>query len=270
MEYLAVGHVTRDLVEGGSVPGGSSYYSALCASALGMSAGIWTGLGPGYEHMEALGGVELLVEPSDDTTTFENIYQDGVRLQYVRGRAKPLDPRSIQEQALAGVRIVHLCPVIQEVELALAARFEARLVGIGVQGWIRRVDSRGRVHPRRWEGFEEWLGYVDLAVLSDVEAEQQPDLVPRLIERVPLVAVTEGAKGSTLFVRGRAHHVDAAPAREVDPTGAGDVYTAAMLVALARGRPPLDAARFASEVAARIVEGRGGERFGEISGAMVP
>jgi 1D-myo-inositol 3-kinase len=46
-------------------------------------------------------------------------------------------------------------------------------------------------------------------------------------------------------------------ASERDPTGAGDVFGAALTVGLWRGSSPMDAAREAAYAAARAVEGPG-------------
>jgi sugar/nucleoside kinase (ribokinase family) len=71
------------------------------------------------------------------------------------------------------------------------------------------------------------------------------------------VALTRGAQGSTLFVRGVPHHIPAFPAIERDPTGAGDVFAATLFSRLRETGDPFEAARFASYVAARSVEGAG-------------
>jgi len=49
------------------------------------------------------------------------------------------------------------------------------------------------------------------------------------------------------------------PARLVDPTGAGDVFAAAFFIRLSQTRDPWEAARFATQVAARSVTRRGME-----------
>ena len=77
------------------------------------------------------------------------------------------------------------------------------------------------------------------------------------------------------MLRGRTRRVGAYPTREVDPTGAGDVFAAAMLLALSRGADPVDAARHGAAAASVVVEGVGGEalpRVGEAPGraARVP
>jgi sugar/nucleoside kinase (ribokinase family) len=71
------------------------------------------------------------------------------------------------------------------------------------------------------------------------------------------VAVTRGARGSTLYIAGEPHQIDALPAVERDPTGAGDVFAAALLVRLRETGDPLQAASFASAVAACAIEGPG-------------
>lgn len=268
MEYLAVGHVTHDVYPGGTMPGGSAYYSAVTARALGICPVLWTALGSRFAHRDALEGIEVLDLPCKATTTFENRYEGGRRQQRVSGVASRLGRANLPANLLSA-KVVHLCPVMDEVELAMAAAFPEAIVGIGVQGWVRRLGPGGLVEPKRWERVEPWLAHVDLAVLSELEAGLQDDLVQMLCDHVPMVALTHGERGSTLYLRGKAHFVDAVKVKEVDPTGAGDVYTAAMLVRLAAGDAPLTAARFASEAAAAIVEAPGASGAAGIGGLVL-
>jgi sugar/nucleoside kinase (ribokinase family) len=60
-----------------------------------------------------------------------------------------------------------------------------------------------------------------------------------------------------VFVDGECHEVPPRPTDEVDPTGAGDVFTAAFLVRMEETRDPLMAARFANAVASFSVEQAG-------------
>ena len=72
--------------------------------------------------------------------------------------------------------------------------------------------------------------------------------------RVPRVVVTDGPRGARLW---RDHqdvaHVPAFAVPEADPTGAGDTFAAAFLIALWRGRDPLDAMRYAHAAASYVV-----------------
>ncbi len=65
-----------------------------------------------------------------------------------------------------------------------------------------------------------------------------------------VVAVTRGELGSRFLVDGTLHTVDAFDVAARDTNGAGDVFHGAYALALAEGAGALDAARFASAVAA--------------------
>lgn len=75
--------------------------------------------------------------------------------------------------------------------------------------------------------------------------------------RVPLLVATDGRDGATLFERGTATRFSAYPATEVDPTGAGDVFAAALLAHLYQHRDPHAAMDFANCVASLSVESPG-------------
>ena len=74
---------------------------------------------------------------------------------------------------------------------------------------------------------------------------------------VPLLIVPNGRRGSTLYSQGGCTNIDSVEAKQVDPTGAGDVFASSFI---AKYRDILDyenAARFASLVAGMSVEGYG-------------
>jgi len=71
------------------------------------------------------------------------------------------------------------------------------------------------------------------------------------------VAITRGAQGSTLLLAGDRLDVPAAPAHEIDPTGAGDVFGVVLTLHLGAGASPHQAATIAATAAARVVEGTG-------------
>jgi ribokinase len=70
---------------------------------------------------------------------------------------------------------------------------------------------------------------------------------------VGIVVVTMGAAGALLLDDDGATHIPAVRVEAVDPTGAGDSFTAALAVALAEGLSLREAARKASVVAALTV-----------------
>ena len=89
-------------------------------------------------------------------------------------------------------------------------------------------------------GLINWYGRDDMesALRAAVEAGAE------------VAGVTRGEKGATLLIDGALHHVPAVPVQVVDTLGAGDVFHGAYALALAEGKPVLDAARFASAAAA--------------------
>ncbi|MFQ5407918.1 MAG: carbohydrate kinase family protein, partial [Anaerolineales bacterium] len=65
-----------------------------------------------------------------------------------------------------------------------------------------------------------------------------------------LLFVTRGERGARVLVGDSVLDVEAAPALEIDPTGAGDTFCGATLAHLARGEQPVAAAREAVKFAA--------------------
>ena len=84
--------------------------------------------------------------------------------------------------------------------------------------------------------------------------------VPALWRFCDKVIVTLGADGSLVATDGEVHHIPAVAVQAVDTTGAGDSYVAAFVSALNDKAPPLEAARFAGEVAAVATTGVGAQR----------
>ncbi len=72
------------------------------------------------------------------------------------------------------------------------------------------------------------------------------------------MALTRGAKGVTLLSEGEKIKLPAAQIRkEIDSTGAGDVFGVIFGIELHAGKDIVDAARIAMWAAARVVEGPG-------------
>jgi predicted nicotinamide N-methyase/sugar/nucleoside kinase (ribokinase family) len=280
---LVCGHATLDAAGRGLVPGGSVLYAARALAALGADVRAFTAAGPELPA-DALaappgapGGVEAQVEPARATTRFENAYDgEGRRTQRLLAAAPPLDAARLP----AGWReadVLFLAPVAGEIDPGAFLRaVRARVVGLGVQGLVRAAGPGGAVSPRRWTPGAADLAGVTAAFVGEDEAQGQPDLAGLLAATVPIVVLTRGARGCEVVERGRTRRVGAHPARAVvDPTGAGDVFAAAFLLALARGADPVEAARLGAGAASIAVEGLGAEtlhRLGEAPGraARVP
>lgn len=254
---LVCGHVTLDRAPEGLRPGGSVTYAGLAWRALGARVRVLTAAGPDFPA-EALGGLEVLPVPSPRTTVFENRHAaDGSRTQRVEAAAVRLDPAQLPP-AWREADVLHLAPVLGELDVAaFRAAVRARLVGLGMQGLVRVVAPGGAVTQPPLALDPAALRGVDVAFLGDDDLAGQGDLVARIAAIVPLVVLTHGARGCEVLDGGRSRWVGIHPAHEVDPTGAGDVFAAGFLLALARGASPLEAARLGAAAGSIAVEGRG-------------
>lgn len=253
MDFLTIGHVTLDRRNGTFTPGGTVTFAALTALKLGYKPAVLTRAGDDFPVEEALPGVEVHRLPSPVTTTFRNIYLDGHRIQYVDAVADPIPAEAVPAE-WRDAPMVLLGAVAAELDPNIASIFPQSLVGVVPQGLGRQWDEDGRVHSRRWQNPAPMQPYTDLLVFSSEDFGGDSEAHRELIQMFPLVVVTLSAQGCIVYQNGIATPVPPRPAREVDPTGAGDVFTAAMLIRLYETGDPLQAAYFANVVASFAIE----------------
>ncbi len=249
-DLLAIGHVARDLVGDRAVPGGAVTYASHTARALGLTAAIVTSARPG--DLEPMPGVAAHVVPSAATTTFRNTYRDGRRIQTIEAVAGPIGPGDVPTEWRDAPHVL-IGPLAGEIDPAVARLFPGSVVVAALQGWLRQWDSAGIVTPKTWDG-RDVLPHVDAAVVS-AEDTADPAAIDRWAELASVLIVTLGDRGARLHADGAWHDIPPFPAREVDPTGAGDVFAAAYAVSFRQARDPIQAARFASAAASLSVRG---------------
>jgi sugar/nucleoside kinase (ribokinase family) len=259
--------VTHDRFGEEILPGGCAYYAARTLQALGAVSRLVTAVGTDFACEDAIGGLETLAVRQGKTTVFTNLYPDsGPRVQYVEALAPPVVPGQLPGE-WTRPDVLFLGPVLDEVDIvAFKEATSAGLVAIGVQGYIRAADpvdehGRRKVVPRKWSPSSAGLAGVDVACLSDEDLIGQGDLLQRLRDEVRIVALTHERKGCDIMEGGRKTWVGIHPAREADPTGAGDCFAAGFLFGLAGGQDPAEAARLGAACASIIIEGVGGESF---------
>jgi sugar/nucleoside kinase (ribokinase family) len=80
--------------------------------------------------------------------------------------------------------------------------------------------------------------------------------IERWAATAPLLVVTQGRQGCTVYVEGQAQRVPTSPVVEVESTGAGDIFAAAFFTRLRATGDALAAAQFANCIAARSVTRR--------------
>ena len=252
-DFLTVGHASKDVLpDGGYRIGGTVTYASVTAARLGRRPAVLTRAASDLPVADSLPGVQVRHLPSPATTTFENVYGPAGRQQIVHAVADPLRCSDVPEE-WKDVPIVLLGPLAQEIQPDMVGCFRG-LVGAIPQGWMRQWDERGHVTSRPWASAARVLPGVRVLVLS--EEDLGGDLTPlhEYVALCPIVVLTSGWQGASVFVGGRRHEVPPRPTHQVDPTGAGDVFTAAFLIRLEETGAPLDAARFANVVASFSVE----------------
>lgn len=264
---LVVGHVTHDRYGDDIVAGGCAYYGARTHHALGAEVRLVTTVGEDFAADRELAALDARVHRAGATTTFTNHYgPDGRRVQHA-GATAPAITLAQLPATWRACDVLHLAPVMGELDLVgWLGAVDARLVVIGVQGWVKGAVGADVVQ-RPWAVDAEVLAGVDVACVGDEDLRAQGDLLERLIATVPIVAFTHGRAGCELIVRGHATTIGVHPAREVDPTGAGDTFAAALASGLACGAAPIAAAQLAAAAASIVVEARGGEALGRVAEA---
>lgn len=256
LDYLVIGHVTKDLFNGGYKIGGTATYSAMTARRLGQSVGIVTSKGSDIDLGQLPSDIHISTCPSETSTTFENLYHDGHRQQHLWSQASLLTGSHIPPEWTKS-RIVHLGPIAQEVDQRLAGHFPGALLGITPQGWMRRWDNEGRVYPEVWTPSNDLLRRADAVILSREDVGGDMQSVRHYAARTRLLVLTAGWQGATVYHRGQVRSFPAPPMQELDPTGAGDIFATVFLVTLHKTSDPWLAAQFANCVASHSVERRG-------------
>jgi sugar/nucleoside kinase (ribokinase family) len=255
LDYLVIGHLARDLTPQGVQVGGTVAYAALTARALGLRAGIVTAAAPDLP-LEPLNGIPILSFESKATTTYENIYSATGRTQYLRARADRIELERVPP-AWRSASIIHIAPIADEVAPLLPHGFTPALLGLTPQGWMRQWDSNGLVTPRMWENAAPALAAAGAVVLSREDVNNDDLLIEHLAEQTQILVVTEGEAGAVLYWHGDRRRFRAPRVREVDATGAGDIFAAAFFIRYLHTRDPWEATRFATLLASHSVERAG-------------
>jgi hypothetical protein len=255
VDYLVIGHITQDVVPGGLRLGGTVSYAALTAKALGMRVGIVTAYNPGL-NLEILNGISIMAKDSAQTSTFENIATPEGRIQILHHRACEISASQIPEN-WKKAPIVHLGPVVQELDNDIIHAFPNSFIGITPQGWLRRWDSQGHVSLQIWEDANKTLPFASAVVMSIEDVQNDETQVEKFLSFSRVLVVTEGAAGARLYWNGDMRYFKPPKKQEIDPVGAGDIFATAFFIRLQQTHDPWEAARFATQLAANSVTRKG-------------
>jgi hypothetical protein len=187
----------------------------------------------------------------DQLPRFE-IAHDGGATSYLGtffGAESSLAPESLPDD-LSAYDIVHVVPlgdVHRQHAFVRASRARgARIVSAGT--YVRSVLSAP-------DAVRQVMDEADVFFMNSSEAEALfGSLASARTAAGKLLLVTLGPNGAHVIQGGHVTEVPPVPARQVDPTGAGDCFCGAVLAGLAGRRHPVMAARSAVPLAAAMIE----------------
>ncbi|MCY3575022.1 MAG: PfkB family carbohydrate kinase [Chloroflexi bacterium] len=234
IDILTIGHLTVDLVPGGRMLGGTVAYAAPTYAAFGHRVGVLTSAAynePLLEHLLLHGEVVSL--PAERSLTYENVYSEAGRQQFVRATARQLRYGHVPV-AWLDAPYLHMGPLAAELDpRELASNFPNALKMLTLQGMLRGWDANGLVKFRRWFDADA-LRQIDLVVYSEEDIRQYPQLTDELRRICQHVVVTNGRDGGTHYHAGGEMRYASLEVTARDLTGAGDVFAAALLGSLQR------------------------------------
>jgi sugar/nucleoside kinase (ribokinase family) len=250
-----LGNLSRDLKPGAPpVVGGGAYHGARALQRLRVPARIVTRCAAA-DRAALLPSLVRLGTPTryvrgESTATFGISYEGDVRTMLVEGLGDAWSPADVPE--LPAGRWAHVAPLSRhEFPLeTIAALAKRRRVSFDGQGLVRKPE----LGPLQLDDdFDRAiLEHIWVLKLADEEAAVVGD--PHALG-VREVVVTHGSRGSTVYVGGQSVDVPA-HAIDTDPTGAGDAFAVAYVVARNTGSDAVGAARRATAVVAALLRGR--------------
>ncbi len=276
---LVVGAASRDVVPDdprGWRLGGAVTYASLALARLGLEVRALVGVDEVASRSRELdllraAGVVVTLAELESGPVFDNV------LHRCLATSDRVPLAALPREWAAGFHSILFAPVAGELgdEWAqLAAGEPGPIVALGWQGLLRSLAA-GDVVRTSPPASSPLVRAARLAVVSrdDVAPGTQPGALVSLLHPGATLAWTEGDAGGLVLTRGETGEIQPArryPAipsdRVIDPTGAGDVFLAAMLAVrlqpslakgLARSGGPGAAVRFAAAAASLVVEAPG-------------
>lgn len=266
LDLLIVGNVTRDEVSPNRkhALGGTAAFAARAASCIGVRCAVVTAAPTDFTLLDPLAadpGVQMHRVPCDKETAFGLQYTAAGRRLDLLSQAPHLQADDVP-RAWRALPCAYVAPIMGECSREMVESLGSRCVVICAQGWLRAVASDGEVVPALGPEMLTPPRNATAIVLSELDHPDSDALAMALAKQGPIVAVTRSKKGVSLYTPERLD-IAAAPAVEVDPTGAGDVFGLVFALRLASGFDCVQAAREAVAAAACVVEGPG---LGNLSG----
>ena len=254
-EVVVAGHYCHDVLVGENGQrrelGGSAAYASAVLRSAAVDFAVVANVGDDFLYAGRVPAPRVVAGAW--TTSFVDDYRGAERIQTLHAAAPPLLPDDLVEPCRIGLAV----PIAAELPAPTLLRMRdlSNLLLADAQGFVRSTDAAGRVvHTAPVPELLDALERVDYLKIGRGEAQVLD--IERLRRRCT-VLLTDGARGCTIVSAAGEQHVPAFPARQIDPTGAGDCFLAGFAIGLLRGYAAPRAARLGNWCGARAVEAVG-------------
>jgi sugar/nucleoside kinase (ribokinase family) len=271
LDLVVVGGLTVDrFADGSATAGGAVLHIARAVAPRGIQLGIVTTAGDEPEAQAGLAELRQLAAWVDATSSEASITFGHTETSAARELALLRQGGTVSMTANAGARAVLFAPVSNEIPTEIVAAGSGSVHGAVLQGWLRSSTAAMPVSVRTVSGIgrdlTEALGRLDLVIGSseDLRADGGDPLSQLQAARAalgvgPALVVTDGANGPWLDDGSGPRHLPVAQQiRGVSTIGAGDMFAAFMLLALAAssGADPAAAALSAMDEVTQVLLSR--------------
>ena len=263
MTVAVVGSLSLDFVDGGAPRvGGAPFYAARALRALGAPAVIAAKCAAPDRHLLLPPlirlGLPVRWQDSSVSAAFSFTYEREQRRMSIEAIADPWSPAEAVA-AVGDARWVQVAPLSR-------ADFPAETLAALARGRRLLLDGQGLARPA---GSARSSSMPTTTRPTPVVSRAQAlggrgRAAGRRLRRASARAawastrcvVTLGSRGCIVFADGVAELVRAHPVAAADPTGAGDAFAAAYVVARSGGAAPTAAARRAAALVSDLLAGR--------------
>ncbi|MDQ3008907.1 MAG: carbohydrate kinase family protein [bacterium] len=246
------------------VTGGGASNTAVGFSRLGFRSAVISELGKDNFAQQLLVDLknenvatELLIQEKKEQTGGSVILvgNDGGRTVMVhRGASSQLDPEDIAKAAIIQSCWVHLSSISGQADTL------QYLLALFVQHQVRWSWNPGSAELKLIAEQKIQLEQINCEVLLLNQEEWQvvQELQHQLKAQVPMILVTDGARGVTVYDEGKAgQHHSAEEVSSVDDTGAGDAFGVGLVSARLLGKSAETSVRWGMANAASVVQAVG-------------
>ncbi len=256
-DYLTIGHISRDVVSteldpSGYSVGGTVSFSAEIAHALNCRAAVLTSTRPDFDYQNAIPNATVVSVPSEETTSFSNIYKPEGRTQIVHQLAGWVSAEHLPK-GWEDTPIVHLGPITNCIDAELVYAFPDSIIGVTPQGWMREWGDDGLVRQIPLQFADILLPNAAAVIIGEEDLTDRAEL-DMMRAKSKLLVMTRSSQGCIVFDGDTVYDVPAPTVVELNATGAGDIFATAFFVQLWRSQMNvLDSAEFANKIASATV-----------------